>query len=173
MRGISEYSQAVWFGVGAPKLQTNAWAREIGLERPVDRIARTLEEHALDADVIVEVLHVAQGLTCQRSVQRYMWRTMDRERDHRGLAQAVGGQEPAKSAASRGVRLQAIHGVGIEHLPKIIPRVTVLSGSYFHARRRAFAHLTQAFQIVVIDRLLEPLHAKRCELMSELHGLLS
>ena len=158
-------------GVGSLELQPQARARGIRDEGATVRFERPLEEHVLDAGVVVEVLQVPQGNDGAAGVGVNRGCRMRREIHPAGLAEGGHLQEPRNPRASRSVGLEHVHR--LKHPAEVVEVVTVLAGGNLHARGGVISDQTQPFEIVGGDRLLEPNHAEVRELFGEAQRLLA
>src|SRR5437016_6234035 len=57
---IASPSGGEFFGISALQFEADAGARQVWPELSVDKLRQTVEEHALDAHVVVEVLQIFQ-----------------------------------------------------------------------------------------------------------------
>ena len=80
--------------LGALQLEPVAGPRPVGDERAVDRLEHAVEEHRLDADVVVEVLEVAQPVDAAERVRGELRRAVPGQiepvRDRRARSRAAG-----------------------------------------------------------------------------------
>src|SRR5690348_12597641 len=118
----------------ALQLDAEPRTREIRTQLAMLWRERTVEEHVLDADVIVEVLDVAQPLERARRLRVQQGGAVRRERNAPRLAQGIHDEKPRDAAAARGVGLQYVDGMGIERRLEIRRRVAVLADRDLHPR---------------------------------------
>ena len=110
----------------------------------VMRDGGAVEQHLLDAHMIVEPLEVAQPRHSATDMTMHRRGAMGRQVDVMGFAQRSDLQETGDAAAACGVGLQNVDGVGLQHAARVVQGVSVFAGGDFDFARRAFAHQTQA-----------------------------
>src|SRR5579872_3796610 len=112
------------FGVGMFKLETHPWLREIGAQAAVERSQGAVEQHLLDAHVIMKVFDVAdrpRGATWM-NVQR--WPAMSREWQRTRLTKRGHLKKARDASAASGVGLQDIDRSGRQHSLEVRQVVT-------------------------------------------------
>ena len=70
---LIQYLHSVLFGVFALEFEAHARTREVGMQSPVNGCQHAIKEHALNAHVIMEILHVAKirDSTARMNMQRW------------------------------------------------------------------------------------------------------
>src|SRR5579885_372747 len=153
--------------IGAAEFEAEAVARETGAEKAVVGLDETVEEDALDALMIVEILKIARGACDAAEVHVNGRRGMRRERDGAREALGIDIDEPGDAAAACGIRLENVDGFRIEHAAKVEGIVSVFAGGDIHSGGAVIANQPQAFQIIRTDGLFE---AADVELLLETAG---
>jgi hypothetical protein len=153
------------------QLQAHPRSGQVGAQGPALGIQHAVEQEALDAGVVGEVLEVAEVGDGHGRVGRQGLGAMG------GNLEVVGGGEGGDAQpfgdprAARDVRLEAVHRTGLEHAPEVGQVVAVLAGG--DVGGALVADLAQARQVIGGDRLLEPGDAHARELPSEPDRLLA
>lgn len=100
-------------GVLSLEVETDAGAREIGMEQAIGRQDSAIEEHTLDAHVVMKVFNrpkIGYGAT---GVQVQGWRAVGRKRHAPRLDQRSRPQKAGDSAAARAIGLLHIDGASL------------------------------------------------------------
>ena len=118
---------ATLFCVTWEKVQWNvAGAVGIGAQRPIDKLGQPVEEHRLDADVVVEVLEVAKPVDAAQGVGRELRGAVAREVKVMGGAEAVHTEQAGDAPAAGDVGLEAVDAA--DQVTKVGEDVAVLPG---------------------------------------------
>ena len=159
--------------VGGAQLDTQARALQRRIEDPRDGLGHSIEEHVLDPNVVVEVLHVHQRLERRADGRVDSGRAVQRERHGARTAQRVHAQQLGDARAARDVRLQDVDSAGLEHALEVGQVVAVLTGCHVHLRRGAVADEPQTLEVVRAHRLLQPANPDLGERVGEAQRLLA
>src|SRR5437763_14738886 len=90
------------------QLDAEAGSREVGGQRSVAGIEEPIEQHALEADVIVKPLEVREARRGARDVRMEGRRTMGRQWNLKGVGERGRALKAGDPAAARDVGLQHI-----------------------------------------------------------------
>ena len=121
---------------------------------PTSRAQSPVEEHRLDAVVIVEVLQVAQVGHRSGHVGVQVGGAVTRNLEVVGLGHRRRPQPDGVAAAAGDVDLQAVDRAGAHHLGEVIKAVAVLPGG--HIGTTAITDLPQPIEVVGGYRLFKP-----------------
>src|SRR5687767_10338407 len=94
------------------QLQSMPGTAEIGTHRAAHGRRETVEEHRLDAGMIVEVFEMDEALHRAARVQMHRGRTVRRQRNAERIAQSGRLHEPGDAAAAGRIGLQDVDGAG-------------------------------------------------------------
>ena len=137
-------------------LQLEAVSRpgEVRPQPALLRLDGTVKEQALDADVVVEPLEMADVLNRAAGMDVDGRRRMRRQRHGKGVGDRACGEEPADAEAARRVRLKDVDRPCREQAAEVGPVVAVFAGGDLDLDRGPFAHQSQTVEVVRGDRLL-------------------
>jgi len=114
----------------------------------MDRRNEAVKQHALDADVIMEVLDIAEsrGRTSHMHMERRGAVSGDRAAETRRDCRSF--EESRESLAASCVELQNIDGLGLEHAPEVEGVVAIFAGRDVHAAGSAVANPPQIGEMI-------------------------
>jgi hypothetical protein len=128
----------------------------VGPQPAAAGLRRAVEERGLNQRMVVEPLDVAGGLHRGTGVRVDGGRTMCRERTTERLAERVGAVQAGDTAAARGVALEHVDGLRLEHPAEPVRVRDALARGDGHAGRGTLTNLPQTLEVVGGDALLEP-----------------
>jgi len=143
--------------------------RAAGHDGPVLWIERAVEQHGLDADVVVEPLQMTGVGHGRGDVGVQMWGAVTRDVQPEPLGDGRRAQPHGDAAAAGHVGLKAVDGSGGRHPSEVRQVVAVLTGR--DVRGDGIAHLVQPAEVVGGDGFLEPDDAEVCHDRGYAHGL--
>src|SRR3569623_2016604 len=137
----------------------------------LSRIAKAIEEDALDAGMVVKVLHMNGTRNRTAHMKVHARSAMGRERNIVCPAERSSIKESADAAAASAIGLEDGDGLRVEHTAEVPGCIAVFASSNVHSERGAAANLVEAEQIIGADWLLEPADTLLRETVGEFDGL--
>src|SRR6185312_16826441 len=135
-------------GVGPLEIETESRPTEIGTDASLLGHGRAVEQHRLDAHMVMEPFEMAQPGDGAAGMQMQGGRGMGGEVEAARGAQRADLEKAGETAAPCRVGLQHIDGLGIEHAAEIEAVIAILAGGDLHAVRRPRANEVQLVEMV-------------------------
>src|SRR5215472_1154374 len=136
--------------------EPQSWARSIGLQLSVNRLNKPVEEHPLNARMIVEVFDVAKARYRAACVHMKRRGAMGRDRASEAGRYRGALEESGESLAAGCVQLQNVDGFGVEHAPEVQGVVAVFAGGNFDGAGNSIANSPHVGETVGAYGFLEP-----------------
>ena len=116
-----------------------AGARQVRRDAAVFRNGHPVEQHVLDANMVMKPFEMTQARRRTGDMQVQRWRTMSGQVDVVRIGERINPEKAGDTAATTDVGLHDVDGACVQHMAVIVGLIPVFPGCDLHAVRRAFA----------------------------------
>jgi len=138
------------------EFQAHTGAGEVGSHVSLNRLAKSIEEHALDPGMVMKELHVNGAGHCAAYMQVHARSAMRRERDIVRPTERGRMEKATDSTAPSAVSLQDRDGLRVEHAAEVPGSVAIFSCGDVHTQWSPASDLIQTDEIIGTYRLFKP-----------------